>query len=103
MWNEEQWFVDHTVDPGLYEYYEFDPKELYFFVSESDGEPCAVITPKEYYDNNGYQFDQEMHIKGLAWFELCEGAFEPEGENPRQQLLDLGMTENVSLEIGLCG
>ena len=100
------------LDNWLEEHYDgeewiFAPEELSFFVRRfRDGvtyrefQTIAIITPTKYYEDTGYCFDQSITIPGFDWDEISEGTFTPEGDNPTQFLLDLGMTENPSLGDG---
>ena len=94
---EEAWVEQHTDEDDRYV---FQPGELSFNIiapCELTGADVAIITPTVYRQQTGYCFDQEIVCVGLDWFELMEGHFEIEGDNPRQFLLDLGLTEDPTI------
>ena len=103
MWTREQeeaWVQQHHNEEG---YPVFQPEELSFNIvagelDEDDPDGLvAIITPTVYRQQMGYCFDQEINCVGLDWDEEMEGIFAPEGDDPRQFLLDLGLTEDPTL------
>lgn len=61
----------------------------------------CVIQPTEYLEyTGGERFDQHFEVEGLGWESLQEGGlFSPEGPNPRETLIEMGMTEDTRLSL----
>jgi len=96
-------FID-TYFVGDHEPRELRPDELVFAqhsAPEAHGRFFAV-TPLAFFQETGYQFDQEINCKALTdadFEEVCEGEFEFAGEGDPVQLLEsLGVKRDTVFE-----
>ncbi len=79
-----------------------NPADYYFkvyFQSESEIPLFTVITPKKYFDDNGYQFDGHISQEagGLLrlapeYYELTEGAVEAIDESATRSSIEVDLT-----------
>jgi len=96
-WSEEAFNADLDDDEIEDLWAQTKPEDFYFMVENSGH---AVITPKEYYDQNGCMYDQHLlidHILPKELGEEMEGAysFEVSPEEMRDKLLKLGFVEHT--------
>ena len=108
MDKQDKWWIQ-MLDPEAETRHDFTPSELIYAKMEppEDAEyeedmTCWCITPRDYFESEHAQYDQEICCPGLeeaGFMEMCEGVFEYDGPgDPGTVLEDLGIERSPALE-----
>ena len=76
----------------------YHPHEMLFCCIDSPDMGCVAVylCPKDYFESNGYMYDQSVDIVGFDMPELMEAIYESSEDMPTtiQKLTDLGFKDS---------